>query len=475
MGSLNYQTPSTTSPSLLRDLKVTIHSSSLIFPFQETERKSMFLSNIDKVLNFDVQTVHFFRAHKDFPDPRVLAEKVRETLGKILVPYDFLAGRLKLNGETGHLEIDCNASGAGFVVASSEFTLDEIGDLVYPNPAFEQLASTNLDISIQDATDRPLCIVQVTSFKCGGFAMGFTTNHTTFDGLSFKLFLENLAALAANKPLAIAPCNDRQLLAARSPPQVTFPHPELLKLNIVNQQEPDTSVFQVTNDDLVFKIFPLSFNDISNLKDEAKFTTSTNTKGRMITSFNVVTAFIWRCKALSYDVIENMERESTILYAVDIRQRLNPPLPKSYTGNAVLTAYATGKCKELVERPFCKIVEMVAEGARRMTNDYARSTIDWGEVNKGFPRGEVLISSWWRLGFTEVEYPWGKPRYSCPVVYNRKDIVLLFPNIEGDDCEGGGSRKNGGGVNILLALPAKEMVKFEELFNNYLFGLKELK
>ncbi|KAL5580503.1 hypothetical protein UlMin_012945 [Ulmus minor] len=134
-----------------------------------------------------------------------------------------------------------------------------------------------------------------------------------------------------------------------------------------------------------------------------------------------------------------------------------------------------GKCKELVERPFCKIMEMVAEGVRRMTNDYARSAINWGEVNKGFPRGEVLISSWWRLGFTEVEYPWGKPRYSCPIVYHRKDIVLLFPDIEGDDFEGGESRKNGTGVNVLLALPTKEMVKFEELFNKYLFGLKDLK
>ncbi|KAL5582840.1 hypothetical protein UlMin_015282 [Ulmus minor] len=295
--------------------------------------------------------------------------------------------------------------------------------------------------------------------------MGFKTNHTTFDGLNFNLSLENLAALAANKHLAIAPCNDRRLLAARFPPRVTFPHPELLKLNIANQQEPDPSVFQVTNEELVFKIFPLSFNDISNLKDEAKFTTSTNTNGRMITSFNVVIAFIWQCKALSYDVIENMARESKILYAVDIRQRLNPPLPKSYMGNAVLTAYAMGKCKELVEGQFCKIDE----------NDYARSAIDWGEVNKGFPRGGVLISSWWRLGFTEVEYPWGKPRYSCPVVYNRKDIVLLFLDIEGDDCEGGEGRKNGSGVNVLLALPAKEMVKFEELFNNYLFGLKDLK
>jgi len=92
-----------------------------------------------------------------------------------------------------------------------------------------------------------------------------------------------------------------------------------------------------------------------------------------------------------------------------------------------------------------------------MTSIYARSAIDWGEIHKGFPHGDFLISSWWKLGFDEVDYPWGCPRYSCPVVYHRKDIILLFPDI--DD-------KNS--VNVLVALPSKEMEKFESLFHKFL-------
>ena len=144
---------------LLQDLNVTIHSSSMVFPSQKIERKSMFLSSIDQVLTFDVQIVHFFPAHNDFP-PQVIAEKIKDTLGKILVDYDYLAGRLKLNTETGRFEIDCNAAGAVFVEASSEYCLDEIGDLAYPNPAFSQLVClTNLDTFKPD--DPPLCILQV--------------------------------------------------------------------------------------------------------------------------------------------------------------------------------------------------------------------------------------------------------------------------------------------------------------------------
>ena len=157
MGTLHQE-----APPLLQDLKVKIHQSSMVFPSKETEKKSLFLSNIDKVLNFEVETVHFFASHKDFP-PHVVAEKFKNALADVMVPYDFFAGRLKQNPETGRLEIDCNGAGAGFVVASSDYQLDQIGDLVYPNPAFAQLVHKNKDFL--KPGDQPLCVVQVRTDK----------------------------------------------------------------------------------------------------------------------------------------------------------------------------------------------------------------------------------------------------------------------------------------------------------------------
>lgn len=297
----------------------------------------------------------------------------------------------------------------------------------------------------------------MTSFKCGGFAMALSTNHSTFDGISFKIFLQNLASQAFDdKPLAVIPCNDRFLLAARSPPTVTFPHHELLKLKVPIGEESGPPLFDVQTEDMDFKIFRLSMKDITFLKEKAKEEANVKVK---ITGFNVVTAHIWRCKALSAEE-KDPERTSTVLYAVDIRQRLKPPLPASYAGNAVLTAYASAKCKEIEEARFSRLVELVYEGATRMSDEYARSAIDWGEIHKGFPHGEFLVSSWWRLGFAQMEYPWGKPRYSCPVVYHRKDIILLFPDIEDGE--------NDNAVNVLVALPTKEMEKFQPLFQKFL-------
>lgn len=152
MGSI-YQT--TSEPSI-QDLKVAIQDSTLIYPSQEPQEKSFFLSNIDQVLNFHVQTLHFFPANPDFP-PEVAATRLKNALQKVMAAYDFLAGRLKQNEETGRLEVECKAAGAGFVVATTEYSMDEIGDLIYPNPGFMQLILQGLTAF----DDHPLCVLQV--------------------------------------------------------------------------------------------------------------------------------------------------------------------------------------------------------------------------------------------------------------------------------------------------------------------------
>ena len=121
----------------------------------------MFLSNIDQVLNFSVETVHFFKACADFP-AAVVVERLRSAVERLLVSYDFLAGRLRFDESKGRKEIDCNAGGVRFVVASSGLELGELGELEYPNPAFRQLASpVEAKGGDRGLEDQPLCAFQV--------------------------------------------------------------------------------------------------------------------------------------------------------------------------------------------------------------------------------------------------------------------------------------------------------------------------
>ncbi|CAH1446502.1 unnamed protein product [Lactuca virosa] len=148
------------TPKIIHDLKVVIHDTITIFPSHKTEKRSMFLSNIDQTLNFNIDIVHFFVMDTRYLK-KIVVEKLKSTLSKALVAYDFLAGRLRFNLESQRFEIDCNGLGALFVVGSSEFELGEIGDLVYPNPGFRQLVQKSYDD--MPIHDRPLCILQVST------------------------------------------------------------------------------------------------------------------------------------------------------------------------------------------------------------------------------------------------------------------------------------------------------------------------
>ncbi|XP_011078800.1 shikimate O-hydroxycinnamoyltransferase-like [Sesamum indicum] len=428
----------------MQDLKLTFQLSTLVFPAQQTDdHKTLFLSNIDQSLNFNVQILYFFSPNPDFP-PDTVVTRLKLAVEKVLVPYDFMAGRLKWNHHSARLDLHCNAAGAGFMAASSTFSLDEIGDLVCPNPGFRQLVVQTLN-NLEDE-DQPLCVFQVTSFKCGGFAIGVSLNHILLDGLAGRMFLENLASQAfEDKPLAIIPCHNRRLLAARSPPLISFPHPELLKPQFPVLGRPVSG----SEKELDFKVFKISSSDVNFLKAMvAKQAAADNATAVKITSFNVMAALIWRCRALSLcDVEGNKDRVFTMCYAVDLRSRLNPPLPPEYCGNAILPAYASAKCRDIEKWPLLKLVEMISEGIERLSDEYVKSAIDWLEINKGIPYGDCVLTSWLRLGLNEVVFPWGKSLYCCHVVNNLERLCWMFPYVDG--------------VNILIQRPAEEMERFQ--------------
>ncbi|XP_020259528.1 shikimate O-hydroxycinnamoyltransferase-like [Asparagus officinalis] len=368
-------------------------------------------------------------------------EMIRSGMEKALVHYDFLAGRLKYD-EKGRQEIDCDGAGVSYVMASSELKLEDLGEL-YPNPAFLQLIP--MPELTHELEERPLFAIQATLFKCGSYAFGVSLNHAAMDGVGFLTFFLNLACLISNQRLAITPYTNRELLAARSPPRVTFSHPEYVKLEEIVKMLPTR---KSPPEDHEFKQFHLSSKDISTLKEKARAGNTLDPK--IITNFNVVAAYIWKCKSLAtYGPDEN--KTSTLLYAVDIRRKIQPNLPSSYAGNGVFYAYAKATCRDLDTSPFPNIVKMVSEGVARITDEYIRSAIDSCQVSVRFPIGDVIVTSWWKLDFGEMEFEWGKPKYFCPVPDPKTKVVMLSPGVDK-------------GVGVLIRLPSSKMEKFCSLF-----------
>lgn len=438
----------------LNDLKVNVDTVINVVPAQSTPSEALFLSNIDQTVAFPVETVHFYTP-KPCMDPKNLVEKIRVALSELLVSYYPLAGRMRFNPEKGRLEIDCNAAGVLLAAASSELIMEDLGEIGFVNPGFRSLILHQLDV-----VDPPIASMQVTTFKCGGFAFGLCTSHALFDGLSSSQFLQNLAAMTRGEKAVFHAKFDRTCFKARDPPTVQYAHPELMQLAPAAADSATTFTFtnreRGTAADLTqisslhaYRSFPFPSHVLRKIKAKAMEGDSLP----KCSTFEAALAHVWQARVKSIE-LEDPTQPTSVLFAIDIRKLVNPPLSHAFTGNGVITAYAQAPAIEIRSKPLSFCVSKVREGIERVTSDYIKSAIDWLEIHKGIPsvgvQGNFYLSAWWKLPFHKVDFGWGEPIYAGPIMSGVVDMVLLISNCAKDE-----------GLNLLLALQPHEMAKFE--------------
>ncbi|XP_058101606.1 uncharacterized protein LOC131245871 [Magnolia sinica] len=135
----------------------------------------------------------------------------------------------------------------------------------------------------------------------------------------------------------------------------------------------------------------------------------------------------------------------TVHFAVNIRNKITPPLPHGFVGNTVVTACASAKVVDLNKESLEFFVEKVKEAIEMVTDEYVKSVVDWLEVYRGVPSTldeNFYVSAWWKLPFHELDFGYGRPTYGGLVVSGMDEFVLLL-------SDGIGVRR-GGGVNKQL-------------------------
>ncbi|MCO5600198.1 hypothetical protein L7F22_054307 [Adiantum nelumboides] len=455
------------------DFKVEVDGEAeLICPIEEEtpcKGEVMFLSNLDQVVLYPIETVYFYPLHNNVPtSTEVVPHKLKEALRRLLVPYDFMAGRLHLNRHLFRLELLCNNAGVLFAAAYADVNLADVGDVTFPNPGFASLV-----LQVRHATSLaqlPLTTVQVTRFKCGGFTIGFSSNHVLVDGIAAGEFLANYASMVRGEGMRLLPKVDRTMLKARSPPIVEFEHHEYVWLPgepFSQQLDPMLSYTEIdalaaaTSQghalvDYAYKAFHVDGKLLAKLKKEGMgcLPDGVIDGRRTCTSFEALAAHLWQCrtKAMGMDHLEY----STFLFAVDLRHLINPPLPSGFAGNAVLSACARASVDELLSKPLSYVVQKVQEARARVTDRYVRSAIDCLEKNKGVPltSSGYYVSAWTKvLQHQCLDFGWGPPIHVGPVVSALVDFVLFLSDGSTSD-----------GLFVLVAMPPNHLSKFHSLF-----------
>ncbi|KAF3337200.1 omega-hydroxypalmitate O-feruloyl transferase-like protein [Carex littledalei] len=421
-------------------LRVYKNEPTLVPPMVETKHGLYYLSNLDQNIAVTVQTIYCFKS-QDKSNEQVF-DTLRESLSKVLVDFYPLAGRLTVSDE-GKLIVDCTGEGAVFVEAQAECDLVKIGDITKPDPSMLGTLVYNIP-GAKNILEIPPLVAQVTRFKCGGFVLGLAMNHCMFDGIGAMEFVNSWAETSRGTTSPIPPFSNRSILKPRNPLFVNFPHNEFTELD----DSSNSSINLYQEEALLYQSFNFNQERLNHIKTLA-MQDGTLEK---CTTFEVLAAFVWRARSEAMGFDPN--KRTKLLFAVDGRSRLNPPLPNRYFGNGIVLTNSICKVGELLSNPLSYTVGLVQDAIKMVTDDYIRSAVDYFEMTRLRPSlaSTLLITTWSRLDFHSTDFGWGEPVQSGPVTLPEKEVTLFLSS--------GKEKKN---INVLLGLPSSAMERFKEL------------
>ncbi|EFJ10268.1 BAHD family acyltransferase, clade V [Selaginella moellendorffii] len=432
---------------------VFVEEVSVLKPPISTPCTTLFLHNLEQQLFFPVEMLFSYKV--DSPgSTRNVAHVVRDALQQVLVPYYFVAGRIRVNEEQGRVELDCNGAGVLFASASCSSTIRDAGDLRMPNPSARNFLVFPTEMPTE-ICDVPLVTIQVTRFICGGFIVGILASHAIFDGTAGCEFYDAIARTARGdlNPATMTLNLDRSVFRSSNPPRPTLDHPELVSMPDVPAKLIFSPAHYHPSKSLLpgfsFKLFSFTPAMLDSLKKKAL---SDGTIARC-SSFEALTAHIWQARAKASHDSHATTKVANLFVVVNVRHKVKN-FPKDFVGNAVVAAPSCDTTVEdLCNATLSLCVRKVQAAIRRGTEEYVRSVMDWCEGRHGFIDlpGGMIITPWSKLAFHKLDFGWGNPDYVTSAVHDRKEYVVLLSNCMGD-----------GGLDVFMGMEFEKMAKLED-------------
>ncbi|XP_052184740.1 stemmadenine O-acetyltransferase-like [Diospyros lotus] len=345
------------------------------------------------------------------------------SLSHILTRFYPLAGRL-----SGNASIVCTDEGVSFVEATTKSPLSEVAENPVPGE-YNKLLPHELDDG-----GETLMSVQVTYFSCGGMAVATCFSHKVADALSMVLFLTNWAAASRGETDLVQPQFDSAKL---------FPAKDLSGFlpNI-----------GMTKEKMVAKRFVFSNSAVAALRD--KYTDGSTRPTRV----EALSIFIWNRFLQSTAPESGHDRRfHVVIHAVNLRTRMDPPLPEHSFGNLYRIA-VTIPSKEAREQGRGLLREM-RESIKSIDSDFV-SKLQKGnehlrfiaEQAQRFMKGKLVpynFTSLCRMPLYEADFGWGRPVRVGSTRLPFKNLVTFMETGSGD------------GIEAWINMVEKEMARFE--------------
>ncbi|XP_008790004.2 brassinosteroid-related acyltransferase 1 [Phoenix dactylifera] len=462
--------------------KVLITKTTTVYPRAHPhEARVIQLSNLDRKCPLLMYLVFFYRSPP--PHQRLSAgslfSSLKTGLEDTLSAWYPAAGRLFLSPPNGKLDLVCTNSGALLVEAATRLKISELGDLSQYNDFYEHLVfRPPLSSSF---SDMPLVVAQVTKFGCGGYAMGVGTNHSLFDGLANYNFMNAWASKTVGKAdeavELVEPVHERgRLLVGRGQIEENLTRPggreKMTRVTAVDhlyllieqavfmkRMDPDgklqgeykfSDVGSANHEQSVLRTFSLRSSMVVKLKSKA----TRGLSGTSCSSFEVVAAHLWKARTKALGIPK--DRTVCLQFAVDTRTRMDPTLPKGFTGNAYVLSSISCTSGELERETLATIIEKIKEAKQSVNNDYVGAYLEALEAPQGVlpPLPELtMVSDWTRTPYHKVDFGLGDAIYVSPLASPFQQVAYFMQ-----------SPNDGGGIEVRIGLLQKHVPAFSHYF-----------
>ncbi|KAL5211228.1 hypothetical protein ABZP36_022075 [Zizania latifolia] len=282
-----------------------------------------------------------------------------------------------------------------------------------------------------------LAAVQVTVFPGKGLAVGVSIHHVACDDSSFMHFVKTWAGhcrMTADGDAAVVP--PLPLLdPGHPPPPPPGPPPKL-----------------------VMASFSLSRDCIDKLKQ--RVTASSN--GVHCSAFTVACAYAWTC-LVRVDGSSAGKERAHLLFSVECRRRLAPPVPQEYLGNCLRPCFVEVDMGDLLGPDGVVTAAKGIGSAIKGLDDGVLDGADgwFHKIMSMVPHRPMSVGGSPRYGVYDTDFGLGRPRKVELVSIDKTPGTVSM--AEGRDGQGG--------IEIGVALPEAEMAQFTSCFSD---GSKQL-
>ncbi|GJN04617.1 hypothetical protein PR202_ga22181 [Eleusine coracana subsp. coracana] len=423
------------------DSEIQVVETCLVAPSEATPRKRLWLSPLDFLLTNRIHTptVHFYRSGDGAADDFFDVGRLKAAMAKALVSFYPLAGRLDID-DNGRWEISCNGEGALFVVARSNLSVNEFNH-IKPSPKLRRLFIPRIEPS------SIVMAIQVTFLKCGGVALGSALHHFCVDGKSASHFFDTWSAYCRDGDRADvdAPCHNRTLLRARSPPVI---NPEYRFVIC------PTPMLTEPSGPMSCEFFSISKDQLASVKKLCGGATT----------FCAMSALVWQSILMARRLAP--EAKTRVMFPANVRRMMKPPLSYNYFGNAVIFLASASTVRDITSEPLYSTACSISGLIGQVDDGLVRSAVDCHALAERdnltlkdtgtIPETDLVMVSWLGMPLYDIDFGWGKAKVMSRAESLLGGFVYLM-NGKPEDDDGSCA------IRVLACMETANMKEFERL------------